>query len=147
MHEQLLTCPDCNFNPLNITVEDGKMMFFCENCGWQRTERNYFYLTKWSVKIHQALAPIDILESLLTEILDTVSREELIMGLAERATSVAVGPKFDKVVGGIIRECKLELDRPFVEDLRELNELRNKIIHEGKIETIHIQQVHNSFGL
>lgn len=235
MSEQL-ACPDCNFNSLNITVEDGEMIFLCENCGWRRIEQNYFYLTAWSVEIRQALAPIDILQSLLTdkhvveflrprlkgvsylsnypdasdeylfgevgtahqvylkqmivlattyaelilkdffrclfiarpprmntylspegkgkatvslnEILNTASKEELIMNLVEQATSVAVGPKFDKVVEKIIRECKLELDRPFVEDLRALNELRNRIVHEGRIETeIHIQQVHNSFGL
>jgi hypothetical protein len=67
--------------------------------------------------------------------------------LSERAASIAVGHKFDKVVEMIIKECKLELHRPIVEDLGILNELRNRIIHQGTREEIKIQQVHNYFGL
>jgi hypothetical protein len=43
------------------------MIFLCENCGWQKIEENYFYLTAWSVEIRQALAPVDVLQSLLTD--------------------------------------------------------------------------------
>ena len=84
----------------------------------------------------------------LNEILNTTSKEELILNLAEQATAVAVGPKFDKIVEKIIKECKLELDGNFLENLRALNELRNRIVHEGRTEeVVHIQQVHNNFGL
>lgn len=83
----------------------------------------------------------------LNEMLTAASREEVILNLVERAVTVAVGPKFDKTVGGIVKECKLKLDRPFMEDLRALNELRNRIIHEDAAEEISIKQVHNSFGL
>jgi hypothetical protein len=235
MNQQHLICPDCNTSPLIDTYEDGQMIFSCENCGWLKIENNFFYLTAWEVQIRQALAPIDILESLLTdkdttkflkprlkgvshlsnyeiqtdeylvaeisiayqiylkqmivlattyveqilkdffkclfnskpqrmntylssdgkgkaivtlnEVLIAPSREEIIFNLVERAVTVAVGPKFDKIVGKIIKECQLKLDRPFVEDLRALNEQRNRIIHEDTIEEINIQQVHNSFGL
>jgi hypothetical protein len=83
----------------------------------------------------------------LNEVINTASREELLLRLIEQAASTAVGPKFDKVVETIIKECKLEIDRPFVEDLRTLNELRNRIIHDNTSEEIDIQQVHNNFGL
>jgi len=66
MHQHHMTCPDCNTSPLIDTEEDGQMIFSCENCGWQRIEKNFFYLAGWEVQIRQALAPIDILESLLT---------------------------------------------------------------------------------
>jgi hypothetical protein len=66
--EEIMNCPDCDFSSVDLTVEDGKMIYFCENCGWQKIEENYFYLTAWNVEIRQALAPIDILQSLLTDI-------------------------------------------------------------------------------
>src|SRR5262245_2421541 len=66
MHEELLTCPECGFKPLDVSVEDGQMAFFCENCGWKRIERKFFYLTGWNIEIRQALAPVDIIQSLLT---------------------------------------------------------------------------------
>lgn len=235
MREKALNCPNCGFNPVDLTVENGEMTFLCEDCGWQKIEENYFYLAGWEVEIRQALAPIDILQSLLTdtdtvkflrarikglsylsnykdasdeylfgdikiahqvylrqmivlattyvelilkdffrcqfiahplrmnsylapegkgkaeialnELIAATSREELLSSLAERAASTAVGPKFDKVVETIIKESKLKLDRPVVDDLRKLNELRNRIIHQGAPEEIDIQQVHNSFGL
>lgn len=84
----------------------------------------------------------------LNEILNTDSKEQLVINLAEQAASVAVGPRFDKVVHKIIKECKFQLDRPFVEDLRVLNELRNQIVHEDKIKAeVSIEQVHDSIGL
>lgn len=235
MPEQLLACPNCQFNFLDIIVEDGEMIFSCEDCGWQKRERHYFHITAWCVEIHQALAPIDILQSLLTDthivevlkprlngvpylsrfpessneyllgeitaaqqvymrqmlvlattyvelilkdfflclyiaqplrmnsplspegkgkatvflndVLTADSKDTLVMNLAERAASAAVGPKFDKVVEKIIRECKLKLDSSFIDDLRELNERRNQIIHEGKSEEVRLQQAHNAFGL
>jgi hypothetical protein len=192
MRKELLNCPNCGFNPLDLTVEDGQMIFLCENCGWQKIEENYFYLTGWSVKIRQALAPVDVLHSLLTdtdiakflrprlkgvsylsnfkdasdeylfeeigiahqvylrqmivlattyvelilkdffrclfiahplrmnkylssegkgkwlidltEVINATSRKGLLLSLAERAASIAVGPKFDKVVETIIKE-------------------------------------------
>jgi hypothetical protein len=42
MRKELLNCPNCGFNPLDLTVEDGQMIFLCENCGWQKIEENYF---------------------------------------------------------------------------------------------------------
>lgn len=83
----------------------------------------------------------------LNELLIAASKEDLILKLVERAVTVAVGSKFDKTVGNIIKECDLKLDRPFAEHLRELNEQRNRIIHEDCSEEISIEQVHNSFGL
>lgn len=84
----------------------------------------------------------------LNEILGTDSKQELMLNLAERAASIAVGPKFDKVVQKIVKECRLQLERPFVEDLRELNELRNQVVHEDKVKVeVSVQQVHNSIGL
>lgn len=230
-----MNCPDCSYNPLDLTVEDGQMIFFCENCGWQKIEVNYFYLTRWSVEIRQALSPVDILQSLLTdtdiakflrprlkgvsylsrfkdasdeylfgeievahhvylrqmivlattfvelilkdffqclfianpqrmnsylstenkgkamitlnEVISAASREKLLLGLTERAAAIAVEPKFDQVVEKIIKDCSLQIDRSVVEDLRTLNELRNRIIHEGTREEINIQQVHNNFDL
>lgn len=235
MREKALNCPNCGFNPVDLTVENGQMIFLCEDCDWQKVEENYFYLAGWEVEIRQALAPIDILQSLLTdtdtakflrprikgpsylsnykdasdkylfgeikiahqvylrqmivlattyvelilkdffrclfiahplrmntylsaegkgkamialnEVITAPSREEILLSLAERAASIAVGPKFDKVIEMIIKESKLKLDRPVVDDLRTLNELRNRIIHQGAPEEIDIQQVHNNFGL
>jgi hypothetical protein len=235
MSEPLLTCPDCNSSNLDISIEDEEMIFRCEDCGWRKNERNYFYLDAWDVVIRQALAPVDILDSLLTdndiieflkprlkgvsylsnykdmsdehlrgevgtahhiylrqmvvlavsymelilkkffkclfiaqprrmhaylseqrgkavvslrEILRAPTKEELIMSLVEQAATIAIGPRFDKVIDKIVRECHIDLDRPFVEDVRALIELRNRIIHEDSgEEEIGISQVRNGFGL
>ena len=83
----------------------------------------------------------------LNEVINAVSKEELMSALTERAAVIAVGPKFDKIVESIIKDWKISLDRPLVEDLRSLNELRNRIIHQGTRQEIDIKQVHNNFGL
>jgi hypothetical protein len=235
MKDEFLKCPLCSYDPLDCTVEGGQMLCLCENCGYQKIEENYFYLTGWEVDIRQALAPVDILHSLMTnsdivsfikprlsgvsylcdckdfsdeyfvgeisiahqvylrqmivlattyvelilkdffrclytaqpqrmnkcfqnegrgkgkvalnEVINAVSKEELMSALTERAAGIAVGPKFDKIIESIIKDCKLSLDRPLIEDLRRLNELRNRIIHQGTREEIDIEQVHNNFGL
>ena len=77
----------------------------------------------------------------LNEVINEISKEKLMLRLIERAASIAVSPKFEKVVEAIIKECKLELHRPLVEDLRALNELRNRVVHENTSEEINIQQV------
>ncbi|MCP4614289.1 MAG: hypothetical protein GY845_36855 [Planctomycetes bacterium] len=236
MHKDLLKCPACNFEPLEVTIEsDSEIVFFCEECGWSKVETDYFYPTGWYMEINQALAPVDILQSLLTaeditlflkprlkgvshlsnyedaspdyllgevniayavylrqmivlattyvelllkdffkylfvfnpqrmnpylapdgkgkaiislnEILLTESKEFLLASLAEKAASRAVGPKFDKVVERLIRDCQLNYDKSLVENLRNLNELRNCIVHEGKVVEVDIQQVHDNFDL
>jgi hypothetical protein len=216
-------------------VEDGEMISRCENCGWQKIERKYFYVTGWEVEIRQALGPVDILEALLTssetaeflrprlkcisylsnypeasreyllgevntayqlylrqmivlavtyaelmlkdfyfslfvaqhqrmhqylaadhrgkatvslnEIINTTSREDLLAMLAERASLSAVKVSLDKVVERLVKECRIELERPIIEDLGRLIRLRNEIVHGRVSEDINIKLVHNSFGL
>ncbi|HEX2949865.1 MAG TPA: hypothetical protein VHV83_09925 [Armatimonadota bacterium] len=233
--DKILVCPACKYTPLNSIVEDGVIIYTCEDCGWQKLERNYFYLTSWDVEIRQALAPIDIIHSIFTDgdvvdflkprlqgvshishcqdmpdgyifgevniayqiylrqmvvlattyaelilkdffrclfiaqplrmnpylardgsgkatiplntILQAGTKEELLLTLTEHASSLAVGGQLHKVVEKIIKECKLKLDKPITTDLREVVDLRNRIVHEGKKEELQLDCIHKSFGL
>jgi uncharacterized protein YutE (UPF0331/DUF86 family) len=236
MHEDLLKCPICGLEPLEVVIDsDSDIIFSCNECGWSKIETDYFYPTGWYVEIRRALGAVDILQALLTaediasflkprlrgvshlseykeasahyllsevgiayavylrqmtvlattylelllkdffkymfisnpsrmnpylspegrgkamislnEILQSESKSSLLADLTERAASKAVGPKFDKVVKQLIRDCQLNYDDSFIDNLRNLNELRNRIVHEGEAVEVSIQQVHNSFDL
>jgi hypothetical protein len=234
-------CPNCGHDFLDRTIEDNEVIYSCESCDWYKIEKDPFLPGVWSVKIHQALAPIDILQSLLTtpditgflrprlkgvsylgnpgsarqftvdsdqyllgeieiayqvylkqmivlaatyvelilkdfflsffvakpaqmnkvlassgkekamvslnEILNTGSKEELVMKLAERAALIKGSGEPDKILKTLISECKIKLERPLIDDLRSLKEQRNRIVHEETDEQVDIKQVLNSFGL
>lgn len=62
------TCPECGHQHLAVTLEDdGTILYDCGNCDWYFPGPEPFHLGAWSVQIQQALAPIDILQSLLTD--------------------------------------------------------------------------------
>jgi len=60
------TCPNCGSDFLKRTIEDNEVMYSCVNCDWYKVEQEPFLLGMWGITIRQALAPIDILHSLLT---------------------------------------------------------------------------------
>lgn len=59
-------CPDCGSEHISITNEKNEIEYSCINCDWIEFRKNPFHVDAWSVEIHQALAPIDILESLFS---------------------------------------------------------------------------------
>lgn len=61
-----MTCPDCGNKRIIETQKDGKLLCECENCDWSIATNDFFYITAWYVELDQALAPIDILNSMLT---------------------------------------------------------------------------------
>lgn len=54
--------------------------------------------------------------------------------------------KIDGVVSKIIKECKFAFDHQIADDLRDLKERRNQIVHEGKLDGIEIKHVQDSYG-
>lgn len=68
MCEQVIQCPECKYENVPLTVKDGEeVWYFCENCGWEKTPRFPFPVEVWNVEIRQALAPLDILQALLSD--------------------------------------------------------------------------------
>ena len=232
----ILTCPECSKGQLIDDIEEGVLIYSCENCGWGKSIEDFFYVTAWNIELKQALTPVDILHSVLTgsekvnivrkningisylndckdfsdeyfdgeiniahqiylkqmivlatsylelmlkdffrcqfisnpsrmnqylskdkngkaqislnDIIREPSKEALIKKLAEQAASQAIDPKFDKTIYKIISKGKIKIDKPtFIDDIRNLNELRNRIVHEVTKEQVEIDQVYSSFGL
>jgi hypothetical protein len=81
----------------------------------------------------------------LNEIIDAGSTCELLNRQAELAAA-KISVRIDQVVFKIIKECKLAIDYPLAEDLRLLNERRNQIVHEGKLDDVEIEHVEKSYG-
>src|SRR5690242_18881019 len=52
----------------------------------------------------------------------------------------------DEILSKFIKEHKLTLTRPIDRDFKELNEKRNRIVHEGEIKDIDDKQVLEAFG-
>lgn len=67
MIEPEITCPECGCQWVGATVERGIVVLECNDCSWERIEHYPFHLDAWYVTIRQALAPLDILQSLLTD--------------------------------------------------------------------------------
>jgi len=63
MHD---VCPTCGCEEVGSTREANAVRFECKSCDWCVVETNPFDLGAWSVRINQALAPLDILSSLMT---------------------------------------------------------------------------------
>jgi hypothetical protein len=66
--------------------------------------------------------------------------------LARRAADKAAAQDIEKFAGRLIKECNLKLDSSFPQDLKKLNEQRNIIVHEGKLNSVTPEQVISSFG-
>ena len=236
MRNSSIKCRECSYETIDLTVEDEQAFYLCENCGWGKEVYHPFRIGVWSVKIQQALAPIDVLHSLLTskdivtflrprlkgasylststlgfemgdeyfrgeveiankvylsqmivlaltyaelivknfhrclffeqpkrmnhflstdekkakvylnEILDAPSKEDLLSGLVERAANKASGRKIYEIVSALVKDCKLTLKDSIIQDLKLLNEKRNNIVHEGKVDEINIEQVLSGYG-
>lgn len=236
------TCPDCGHQDVAITLEEhGTILYECGRCDWYFSGTKPFHLGAWSVQVHQALAPIDILQALLmdpdgvsflrprlrgvsylahpilpsagnwvsdeyirgemdiaqqvylrqmivlavsyielilkdffgclfrahplrmnavlppkesktatvslTEIVNASSKDALLGGLASRAAGYKASGDIDKTLRELTSDCRIQLCHPFIEDLRELKELRNRIVHDDTDEQVTIAKVHGSFGL
>ena len=59
------TCPNCGHDDVAATLEDSGVVYECQSCDWIAVATAPFNPGAWSVRIHQALALIDILQSLL----------------------------------------------------------------------------------
>jgi hypothetical protein len=235
------TCPDCDSDDVDRRLEEDALVYHCGNCGWSAVGPSPFHIGVWSVRIHQALAPIDILQSLMTdpdavpflkprvkglsylanpllistdnaasdeyfrgemdiahqvylrqlivlaatyieliltdffrclfrahplrmnqvlpphdkksaaiplnEIVEALSKDELLTRLAARAANVKGNGEIDKIVERLTTDCRVPLHRPLVEDLTSLKVMRNRIVHEDPDEQITVEQVHNYFGM
>lgn len=49
-----------------LDTENNAIIYSCTVCDWMEVEYNPFYVSAWIVSVNQALAPIDIVQSLLT---------------------------------------------------------------------------------
>src|SRR5258705_3065703 len=60
-------CPNgCNeYFSCELDTENNAIVYECTVCGWQEMEHNPFYISPWVVSINQAVASIDIVQSLL----------------------------------------------------------------------------------
>ncbi len=81
------------------------------------------------------------------EVLQAESKETLIESLAERVAARAASTKIDKIVAKLVKESAITPQLPLIDDLKELNELRNVIVHEGKNNDVTAEQVIAGFGL
>lgn len=83
----------------------------------------------------------------LTEIVNAASKDALLSSLASRAADHKASGDIDKTLRELTSDCRIQLDRPFIEDLQELKELRNRLVHDDTDEQVTIEKVHDSFGL
>ncbi len=58
-------CPDCGDEQVVATFEDEGILYQCQSCDWMTVADIAFCPGAWGVRIRQALAPVDILESML----------------------------------------------------------------------------------
>lgn len=68
MYEQ---CPNgCNdflsFS-CELDAENDRVLYRCYVCDWEKMESNPFYVSAWIVSVNQAVATIDIIQSLMTD--------------------------------------------------------------------------------
>lgn len=238
MCEIYVECPKCQdkYNLLRTDGDNEQQLYSCESCGWEKTVVRPFHIGGWSVQLRQALAPLDVLQSLFTdqdvvkflrprlrgishlssaipnfdlgdkyyqgevdtayqvylnqmlvlavtyaelivkdfyycsfldqpkaineiltiegerkatvtlgEVIDADSTYELLDMMAERAAAKMSKGKINDVVSKLIRDCKVACGHPIAEELRLLNERRNQIVHEGKLDDVEINDVENSY--
>ena len=82
----------------------------------------------------------------LNRLLAAMSKEQLIDKLVEDATAQALGRRIDEIVDGFVKDSKLELKRPLVQDLGQLVRKRNRIVHEADLGDITLKEVESAFG-
>jgi hypothetical protein len=234
-------CPNCESEHVAQRLEDAVVVFECRDCDWVELAEHPFHVAAWSVRIRQALAPVDILQSALThpdaaafiahritgvshltnpalpllgadhgddylrgeidiahqvylrqlivlantyieliytdffrcvflahplrmhqvlpphdkgwaeiklnEIVNSPSREALLATLATRAAERKGDGEADRIARQLTADCSIQLHRPLIDDLRELKELRNRIVHDDTDEEVAVERVHESFGL
>jgi len=99
--------------------------------------------------MNQVLPPYDKNRAtvLLNEIVEAPSKDELVAILAERAAAIKGSGEPDKLLRYLTTDCHIQLDRPFIEDLKQLKELRNRIVHDDTDEQITFEEVHSNFGI
>jgi hypothetical protein len=83
----------------------------------------------------------------LTEIIQSDCKEELLANLADRAARHKGDGEPDKIVRQLVKDCHLKLHLPLVDDLKNLKELRNRIVHDDTEETVTFQEVHSTYGM
>lgn len=196
-----MNCPSCGKKSVGTSIEDGEVLYFCDNCGWQKIEHEPFYVEAWSVTIRQALAPIDILHSLLTDnnivtflrpklkgishlglpndpfiddgyirgevqsayeaylnqmevlaatYIELITNDFLRCWSNAEAQRVSALSKEDrkpsKLLAKLVTDCGMTLNLPLSDDIKALIERRNHIVHEGRVHSISLDQILNSYG-
>lgn len=58
-------CPECGHEHVTDTLEDEGVLYQCNSCDWMTVVTTPFCPGAWDVQIRQALAPVDILQSML----------------------------------------------------------------------------------
>lgn len=81
----------------------------------------------------------------LNRVIDANSKNELLNRLAQQSAATISKRKIDDTVSKIIKDCKLAFKHQIVAGLKELNEHRNRIVHEGILDGIEIKQVQNHY--
>lgn len=59
-------CNDFTLFSCELDTDNNAIIYSCAGCDWIEVEHNPFYISAWVVSVNQALAPIDIVQSLLT---------------------------------------------------------------------------------
>lgn len=60
-------CPSCGSEDVEAVQDGDAIQYGCRSCDWQLKSASPFFLGAWSVRLQQALAPLDILSSLMTD--------------------------------------------------------------------------------
>ncbi len=82
MYEQCPNGCDNFWSLCELDTENNAIVYNCPVCDWSEIEYNPFYVSAWLVGVNQALVPIDIVQSLLTN-------EDTVRFLRPRLTGVS----------------------------------------------------------
>lgn len=105
MEEQCTRCLECSSRNVVVRIIDEKLSYSCNECGWHFEPPHPFFFEGWYVELQQALAPVDILYSLL-------SNEETVRFLMPRLQGMSylsVWAKESKI--GVNKPGSLSYDR------------------------------------
>jgi len=83
----------------------------------------------------------------LKEMLAADSYQDLIVALSEQASSKASKGKYGEVLVRIAKLCKQEYDKNLATKLNDLQEIRNKIVHEKYSKHWLLEEISNFEGL
>jgi hypothetical protein len=123
---------------IGATYTEGMISDFLSALFFKHPERMHQFLSGETDRIPPGYVP-------LREITESVSREELIKRLADRAASAAARGSFDSRVRRLGEVARLQIVPSMVEPLDQMFKLRNRIVHENAMPTIELAAVMAQF--